>query len=126
MIVLTVIVCIVYGILHIEGDFHPKIVPVIDTTTYTDAIGFSVYAYEGIGLILPVREIVQNDKDYRKIVQAVILTCAILYISFGYFCIIAWEEDINSPLITDQLPKTWDVWVIKILFAINLVFSYPL
>lgn len=76
----------------------------MDMKTYTDAIGFSVYAFEGIGLILPVREIVENDKDYRKIVSAVILTCAILYIGFGYFCIIAWEEGINTPLITDQLP----------------------
>ena len=68
MIVLTVIVCIVYGVINIEDKTSPVIVPIIDTKTYTDAIGFSVYAFEGIGLILPVREIVQNEASYRNIV----------------------------------------------------------
>lgn len=58
MIVLTVIVCIVYGIIEIDGKNTPVIVPIIDKVHYTDAIGFSVYAFEGIGLILPVKEIV--------------------------------------------------------------------
>jgi len=29
-------------------------VDVINTKTWADAIGFSVYAYEGIGVILPI------------------------------------------------------------------------
>ena len=70
MIVLTVIVCIVYGVIEIDdkGTTRPQMVPIIDTKHYTDAIGFSVYAFEGIGLILPVREIVQNPDSYRNIV----------------------------------------------------------
>lgn len=76
-------------------------VPAIDKAHFTDMIGFSVYAYEGIGLILPVKDIVEKPEDYHKIVSFVILTCSIVYISFGYFCIAAWEENITTPLITD-------------------------
>ena len=52
MIVITTLVCIGYGCAQF-GNGKPKApVPWIDQ--YTAAIGFSAYAFEGIGLILPV------------------------------------------------------------------------
>ena len=35
-------------------------------------------------------------------------------------------DSIQKPLITDNLPSGWIVYTIKILFAINLFFTYPL
>ena len=32
-----------------------------------DAIGFSVYSYEGIGVILPIREVTACKDDYFKL-----------------------------------------------------------
>ena len=60
------------------------------------------------------------------IVAAVIFTCCSVYVVFGYFCVQAWEHSINTPLITDQLPHIWPVWVMRIFYSINLVFSFPL
>ena len=51
---------------------------------------------------------------------------AIVYIFFGLFCVISWGSSINTPLITDKLPLGWVVYIVKILFAMNLVFSFPL
>jgi solute carrier family 36 (proton-coupled amino acid transporter) len=93
---------------------------------YTAAIGFSAYAFEGIGLILPVQEIVEDQKGFKKIVIYVICSCCVIYCSFGLICVSAWQENITTPLITDNLPHNAIVWSVKILFAINLVFSYPL
>ena len=52
----------------------------------------------------------------------------ILYVSFPEICVFAFgDEKINTPIITDVLPpKNWGTWVIKVLFATNLLFSYPL
>jgi proton-coupled amino acid transporter len=109
----------------------------IDPVSFTDAIGFSVYSYEGIGVILPVGQLCAHPEDYKKIVMMVIVTVAVLYISFGMICTIAWGNEIQTPMITDQLPAKnpetdenpsdiWVSWAIKFLFSLNLVFSFPL
>lgn len=57
MIILTIFMVVFYGCVEINsGNKHGEI-PVLDTKHYTDAIGFSVYSFEGIGLILPLKEI---------------------------------------------------------------------
>ena len=52
----------------------------------------------------------------------------VLYVAFPEICIFAFgPEKLQTPLITDALPpKAWWTWTIKILFASNLLFSYPL
>jgi proton-coupled amino acid transporter len=63
MIVLALIILVTYGCLHIKenGGRHTD-VPFINEKTFTDAIGFSVYAFEGIGMILPVQDITKNQE----------------------------------------------------------------
>jgi len=53
---------------------------------------------------------------------------------FGQVCAIAWGAGITTPLITDKLPGNpttepksyWLGWTIKILFSLNLIFTFPL
>jgi len=99
MIVITVLVVIAYGIKEIGEDDVKTPVPAINQ--FGSAIGFSAYSFEGIGLILPVEEITQDKKVYKKIVMLVVFTCCVVYLGFGYFCVQAWESKINTPLITD-------------------------
>lgn len=57
-----------------------------------------------------------------------------VYCVFGMYCCIAWgikgglNDDVLGiqNLITDDLPKNWLGYGVKILFSFNLVFSYPL
>ena len=57
-IVVTLIIIIIYGIIYMTQDHAPnKSLPpvyMINPVTWSDAIGFSVYLFEGIGLVLPV------------------------------------------------------------------------
>jgi proton-coupled amino acid transporter len=54
MILLALIILVYYGCLNLEKKGRNTGVPFFNEKTYTDAIGFSVYAFEGIGMILPV------------------------------------------------------------------------
>lgn len=55
MIVLTITVIVIYGSIELAKTGNKvSQVPFINSETYTDAIGFSVYCFEGIGVILPV------------------------------------------------------------------------
>lgn len=86
----------------------------------------AVYAFEGIGLVIPVYDITENKKIYPKIVIACIGTCCSVFIIFSIFCITAWGKDLDTPLVTDRLPQGALTYLIKIFFMIMLVFSYPL
>lgn len=61
MIVLALIIIVIYGCIHMEDKGRNTGVPFINWSYYTDAIGFSVYAFEGIGMILPVQDITKNQ-----------------------------------------------------------------
>ncbi len=46
-------------------------------------IGFAVYSYEGVGVVLPIMEITEKPELYPKILMAVMLTVFISYVGFG-------------------------------------------
>lgn len=89
-------------------------------------IGSAVYSYEGIGVVLPLLEVTEKPELYPKILFYVLLTVMILYVGFGEFCLFVYGSLIEKPLITANLPSGPVVWVIKIFFSINLIFTYPL
>jgi len=57
------------------------------------AIGFSVYNYEGVGVILPIREVTADKKIYFKLLCITVSSIAVLYISFGYWTMLAWGNN---------------------------------
>ena len=46
-------------------------------------VSSAVYAFEGIAVILPVRDIAEDTKGYFKLISCVIVGIAIFYISFA-------------------------------------------
>ena len=135
MIVITIITVFAYAGLDIgKNGSSLKTVDFFNPATYADGIGFAVYSYEGIGIIMPVQDICAKPETYMWIVYACILTVAVLYVIFGQVCAIAWGAGITSPLITDKLPGDpvanpddyWVGWTIKVLFSLNLIFTFPL
>ena len=91
-----------------------------------DMIGFGFYAFEGIGVVMPVMREAKNPRQLPKILTKAIITLSIFFLSFGLICyryfgsqdesIVIYEMDSNSTLIK----------ITKILFCINLIFSYPI
>ena len=129
MIILTVIVLMAYAGVDI-GEKGTKFDSVGVVGEYwADAIGFSVYTYEGIGVILPIREVTADKQNYFKLLCITMTIIASIYIIFGEFTMIAWADNksFDKPLITSSLPsKDVMTYIIKILFSFNLFFSYPL
>merc|ERR1719469_1609447 len=61
-------------------------------TLWADAIGFSVYSYEGIGVILPIREVTADKENYYKLLCITVTLIAFLYILLGEVTAIAWGD----------------------------------
>lgn len=131
MIVITLVIVMVYGVKNIgENGSQLKTIYALNPETWSSAIGFSVFSYEGIGTVLPIAEITKHPEAYNKIIVACLVSSCMIFLVFGNFCCIAWGDELTTPLITDVLsfgenPK-WIGWVVKGLFMTNLMFSYPL
>tara|TARA_B110000285_G_scaffold214746_1_gene260441 strand:+ start:706 stop:891 length:186 start_codon:yes stop_codon:yes gene_type:complete len=56
MILMTVFVVVGFGISNWDNQKDTKLqgVYLLNSDTFTEAIGFSIYAFEGIGLVLPI------------------------------------------------------------------------
>jgi amino acid permease len=104
----------------------PDITP-INSESYFLMIGFAFFMFEGIGCLLPVmRETAVPDAfPYLAVAALGILTT--IYIAFSSLCYYAWGTDLNESVVTEMLPAD-NVWVqvMKLVFCVNLVFSYPL
>jgi len=70
MIVLTIVIIMIYGCIQWSDNGHSMVstVPFFNPVTYSDAIGFALYSYEGIGVILPIQDITRDPSNYKKIV----------------------------------------------------------
>lgn len=60
MICITLFVLMFYAFTRIEEKAGFAHVPAVNNATFLDAIGASVYSYEGIGVVLPIYEVTKN------------------------------------------------------------------
>jgi hypothetical protein len=51
-----------------------------------------VYAYEGVGVILPVYEITENKENYFRVICTVLGAVTVMYIGFSEFCLFTYYE----------------------------------
>ena len=92
-------------------------------------ISSAVYAFEGIAVILPIRDVAENKKGYFKLISCVIVGICIFYICFGQYCLWAYGPASiqTDAYVTVSLPPT-SVWtyIAKLAYCFTLVFTYPL
>jgi solute carrier family 36 (proton-coupled amino acid transporter) len=129
LIFTTAIMIIVFSILHLKekGWQWGQGIEVINSSTWLTIIGSAIYSYEGIGTIIPILEVTENPKQFPRIVLYVLLTNMLLYTGFGEFCMFVYGDSMTGvPLITEMLEGDWPVYVIKILYSVNVVISIAL
>ena len=81
--------------------------PLVNTSMWPNAIGFAVFAFEGVGIVLPVQDMTADKDQYFKVVCFTVCSIAALYIGFSELCLYAWygRFNPNMPLITEYLPR---------------------
>ena len=116
MITITLVACLGFGIKEMAekgGRIDDIGIEFIQLDTFTSAIGFSVFAFEGIGIVIPIYEISEDKEGFMKIVYLVFIVVCSLYIVFGMMCIEAFGTELNLPLITSvALPENYFGWLI--------------
>ena len=121
--------------------------PFINKKQFASSIGFAVYAFEGIGIVLPIQDIAADQGSFRCMVFLTVISVAVLYIFFGNFCLNAFgTANGTNPLVSSFLEDYISIGdsdtinvndkqpyihflipdIIILLFMSNLVFTYPL
>jgi len=83
--------------------------------------------FEGIGCLLPImRETAQPEK-MPMLTFGAIWSLACVYVAFSSLCYYAWGNTLDMPVVTEMLPSAnLLVQVMKLLYCINLIYSYRL
>lgn len=89
-------------------------------------IGFSFYSFEGIGPLLPVMLESKNPLRFPKILKYALITLVIYFTLFGLISY-KYFGDMNEPIVINNMDNNnLAIKVTKLLFCVNLVFSYPI
>ena len=72
----------------------------VNAEEYWSFVGFSVYAYEGIGVVMPIMEKCACPEKFDKILMAGIGTLTVVYCSFAELCYLILGDEIDENFIT--------------------------
>lgn len=106
--------------------FGPDIEP-INLNSYWSMVGFSCYAYEGIGVVMPIMSACECPEKFDSILFYAILTLTVVYCSFANLCYLILGSDLDTTFITQELDqKSMVVIVLQVIYSINLICSYAI
>ena len=132
MIIFTVLVVTGYctvGLID-EGPHNPDTFYAVnpETAKIWDMIGFSFYSFEGIGVVMPIFENTKSTVDFRATLIQAISSLTILFSGFGYICYRYFGQmDESKSFVIENLDQSsFFIKFTRLMFCINLVFSYPL
>lgn len=90
-------------------------------------IGFFFFLFEGIGGLMPIMSATKDREAFPYLLCGALGFLCTMYVCFGELCYYTFGKELNKAIIMEMMPADNPIiQVVKILFMINLVFSYPL
>ncbi|CAI2363408.1 unnamed protein product [Moneuplotes crassus] len=96
---------------------------------YLIFVGTAIFMFEGVGIVLPVREACRNKDQFPAIFVTMILFLTCMLISYSMFQYMVYGDQLLStaPMITKLLThKGIVVEIVMLMFIMSFIFSYPL
>jgi len=98
-----------------------------NSNSYWDMIGFSVYTFEGIGVVMPIMQTCSTPESFSKILAFGIGTLVVVYCIFSEICYYALGDELDSPIIISEMPYNNPIIItVQLLYLVNLLCTYPL
>ena len=90
-------------------------------------LGMAIYAFEGIGVVMPIMHACECPEKFSQILVAAIITLAAVLIGFSVLCYAAWGSNLTETFVLQLLPSDSKIVIItKIGVCINLICTYPI
>lgn len=97
-----------------------------NTNEFSLFIGVAIFAFEGIGLIIPIQESMIYPKSFPKVLFLVILTISLVFIGIGTLGYLTFGCDTQTVIILNLPQESPMVITTQLLYAIAILFSTPL
>ncbi|KAK3577264.1 hypothetical protein CHS0354_030549 [Potamilus streckersoni] len=91
--------------------------------------GQIIYAFEGIGLVLPLMNKMKSKEEFGGWFGVLNLGCVItvcLYEAVGFYGYLKYGEDSQGSITLNLSPDKWYNMLVKVLFAVSIFISYGL
>ncbi|XVF67132.1 hypothetical protein PTKIN_Ptkin10aG0096400 [Pterospermum kingtungense] len=88
-------------------------------------MGVAVYAFEGIGMVLPIESEMKDTSNFGKILALSMGFISLMYGAFGVLGYFAFGAE-TSDIITANLGAGWISTLVQLGLCINLFFTFPL
>ncbi|XP_076316005.1 proton-coupled amino acid transporter 2-like isoform X2 [Tachypleus tridentatus] len=90
--------------------------------------GTTIFAYEGIGVILPIENEMKTPEDFggcNGVLNTGMVFISCLYVAMGFFGYLKYGEEVAGS-ITLNLPARPIYELVRVIFAVSVFLSYPL
>eukprot|EP00164_Ancoracysta_twista_P011047 GFYU01016879.1.p1 GENE.GFYU01016879.1~~GFYU01016879.1.p1 ORF type:complete len:611 (+),score=113.17 GFYU01016879.1:98-1930(+) len=89
-------------------------------------IGTAVYTFEGIALVLPIQEAMEDKRQLPSILSWSMLGITALLTSFAALGYCAFGDSIESPVTLNLRTDYTIVYFVQVLYCMAVIFTYPL
>jgi amino acid permease len=98
---------------------------VLYSPRWTAFIGTSVYAFEGIGVAIPIREAMLRPQDFKHVMSTTVVFIAGMLASFGFVGYLAYGPEVD-PVILNEIPPGFVQRTLVLVYVVAVVCVYPI
>ncbi|ONH68895.1 Vacuolar amino acid transporter 4 [Cyberlindnera fabianii] len=109
----------------VENGVKP-IEPYINKSEFSLFIGTAIFAFEGIGLIIPVQDSMRHPEKFPLVLMLVIITITIIMVSIATIGYLAYGEDIQTVILLNLPQTNFFVQLIQFFYSLAIMLSTPL
>lgn len=130
--------CIMFGLIIIvvffldhwiyDLSFKPMsdIIYGVNSERWSLFIGTAIFAFEGIGLIIPVQESMRQPEHFPKVLRSVIIVVTILFATMGSIGYLIYGSKVETVILLNLPQQNIFVNIIQLLYSLAIMLSTPL
>jgi proton-coupled amino acid transporter len=89
-------------------------------------IGVAIFAFEGIGLIIPIEQSMIYPKQFPRVLFKVIMTISLIFIGIGSLGYLTFGNNVKTVILLNLPQDSLMIMVIQILYAFAILLLTPL